>query len=386
MGMNPTKLLRASVVQEGRFVKAYADGRDVTKLIPQAIRLQARDAGLDIEQVDTDDWRLVAKDAPVTITEPAEAELAFAHTATDDTVNFIHRKAVSLIPKDFIISPLKWKYLVRSVMRGNNIKLVGPTGTGKTSAYKHVAAALGRPTFYFNLGATQDPRATLIGNVHFSKESGTYFSESMFVKAIQVENSVILLDELSRAHPEAWNILMTVLDPGQRYLRLDEQVDSPIIKVASGVSFIATANVGTEYTSTRRLDRAIEDRFITIEMDSLNTDQEYNLLKMRCPKLTDKQAQAIAEIANATRNEVKSANPKLTTSLSTRSTLEIGSLLEDGFALQEAAEVSIYPFFSEDGGVDSERTYIKQIVQKYCVDELLNKELFNIEDATTNPF
>ena len=67
-----------------------------------------------------------------------------------------------------------------------------------------------------------DNVATLIGNVHFDKAKGTYFSESLFVKAIQTPNAVILLDELSRAHPDAWNILMTVLDQGQRYLRLDE--------------------------------------------------------------------------------------------------------------------------------------------------------------------
>jgi MoxR-like ATPase len=76
-----------------------------------------------------------------------------------------------------------------------------------------------------------------------------------------------LLDELSRAHPEAWNILMTVLDEGQRYLSLDEDVDSPTIMVASNVSFIATANIGTEYTSTRVLDRALMDRFEIIEVD-----------------------------------------------------------------------------------------------------------------------
>ena len=49
----------------------------------------------------------------------------------------------------------------------------------------------------------RDSRATLIGNVHFDKKKGTYFSESVFVKAIQTPNAVILLDELSRTHPLA---------------------------------------------------------------------------------------------------------------------------------------------------------------------------------------
>ena len=107
------------------------------------------------------------------------------------------------------------------------------------------------------MGSTQDPRATLIGNVHFEKSKGTYFSESLFVKAIQTPNAVILLDELSRAHPDAWNILMTVLDQGQRYLRLDEQDGQATINVAEGVTFVATANIGNEYTSTRVMDKAL---------------------------------------------------------------------------------------------------------------------------------
>jgi nitric oxide reductase NorQ protein len=231
----------------------------------------------------------------------------------------------------------------------------------------------------------------LIGNTHFSKEDGTYFSESLFVKAIQTENAVILLDELSRAHPEAWNILMTVLDLNQRYLRLDEKDGAPTIKVAPGVSFIATANVGNEYTSTRVMDRALMDRFITIEMDALDQDMEYKLLKMKYPAAHDASVRAVAEIASITRKELKASNPKLTSSISTRAAVEIASLIYDGFSLAEAAEVAIYPFFSEDGGVDSERTYVKQIVQKYCVNPEANEgDLFGtdeIENASNSmPF
>jgi len=270
-------------------------------------------------------------------------------------------------------------------MRGRNIMMVGPAGAGKTMAAKYLVGALERPDFYFNLGATQDPRATLIGNTHFSKDNGTYFSESLFVKAIQTENAVILLDELSRAHPEAWNILMTVLDQNQRYLRLDEKDGAPTIKVANGVSFIATANVGNEYTSTRTMDRALWDRFITIEMDTLDVESEMQLLKMKYPGVAEASIRSIAEISATTRKECKSANPKLTNSISTRAAVELASLIYDGFELAEAAEVAIYPFFSEDGGVDSERTYVKQIVQKYCVNpDQPGEDLFQVGADTNN--
>jgi MoxR-like ATPase len=114
----------------------------------------------------------------------------------------------------------------------------------------------------------------------FDQKKGTYFSESSFVQAIKTPNAVILLDELSRAHPDAWNILMTVLDQGQRYLRLDEAEGSPIVKVAEGVTFIATANIGNEYTSTRVIDRAILDRFRNYRNGCSKDEQEFGLTKI----------------------------------------------------------------------------------------------------------
>ena len=301
------------------------------------------------------------------------------HTAIKD---FIHKGSINLKPQELVMTELKWKYLVRSAVRAKNIMMTGPAGCGKTMAAKSLVKALDRPDFYFNLGATQDPRATLIGNTQFSKDSGTYFSESSFVKAIKTPNAVILLDELSRAHPDAWNILMTVLDQGQRYLRLDEAEGSPIVNVAEGVTFIATANIGNEYTSTRVIDRAILDRFVTIEMDVLNDEQEFGLLKFMFPDVNEEDLKAVAEIAHHTRTQSMSDSGKVTAMVSTRASVEMAGLIYDGFDLFESAEISIFPFFSNDGGVDSERTYVKQLVQKYVKDE--GEALFTEQETETN--
>ena len=303
------------------------------------------------------------------LVKPINTELAetVVENPTDHTavIDFIHKDGFKLKPKNLIMTELKWKYLLRSAVRAKNIMMTGPAGSGKTMAAKALVEALNRPFFYFNLGATQDPRASLIGNTHFSKADGTYFNESAFVKAIKTPYSVVLLDELSRSHPEAWNILMTVLDAGQRYLRLDEAVDSPIVKVAEGVTFIATANIGNEFTSTRVLDRALIDRFVTIEVDVLNAEQEFELLSMLYPEANAEDLKAIAEIAAHTRDQIKSDVGKITTAVSTRIAVEMAGLIYDGFNIIEAAEVAIFPLYSQDGGMDSERTYIKQLVQKY---------------------
>jgi hypothetical protein len=116
-----------------------------------------------------------------------------------------------------------------------------------------------------------------------------------------------------------------------------------------------------------------------MEMDALSKDEESGLLKKLHPGLDKSQCDSIAEIASITRADVRSENPKLTTSMSTRLSVELAGLLEDGFTLEEGAEVAIYPFFDADGGVDSERTFMKQLVQKYSAGT--DKDIFNTENG-----
>ena len=171
---------------------------------------------------------------------------------------------------------------------------------------------------------------------------------------------------------------MTVLDQGQRYLRLDEQDGQATINVAEGVTFVATANIGNEYTSTRVMDKALMDRFTIVEMDVLDNVQELELLQYMFPNVDVDSLSAIAEIANTTRVESNSENGKIDTAISTRSSVEMAGLMFDGFQLDEAASVCVYPQFSNDGGVDSERTFVKQLVQKYIndgsTDDLFNED------------
>ena len=366
-----------------RFNAWDSDGKKWTSEIGTSTRKSAFNAGMALERREGKGgriywWKVPMEKFESTSHVPVADSNIEVPEGHEEVVDFINN-SYSLKPTGLVMKELKWKYLIRSAVRGKNIMMTGQAGCGKTLAAKSLVNALDRPDFYFNLGATQDPRSTLIGNVHYNKDKGTYFSESLFVKAIQTPNAVILLDELTRAHPDAWNILMTVLDYGQRYLRLDEADGQATIKVADGVTFIATANIGNEYTATRQLDKALHDRFTVVEMDLLNNDEEYGLLKYMFPTIDREELKNVSNITSLTRTEAMSDNPRIGSGVSTRTSVEIAGLLFDGFSLLETADITIYPQYDASGGVDSERTFVKQIVQKFISDGS-EEELFTEHD------
>ena len=282
----------------------------------------------------------------------------------------IIRDSLSLKPKELIISDLKWKYLVRAVVRSKNIMIVGPSGCAKTMAARSVATVLKRPFEVFNIGSTQDARATLIGNTTFKKEIGTLFYKSASVKAITTPNTIILLDEFTRGTHDAWNILMPAIDPTQRYLRLDEDESSSVVKVADGVCFIATANIGNEYTATRVLDKASARRFpIKLEMPPLEGEQLKTLFSILFPNRNldeEKLMNTLASISDDLISQCNMEDAKISTFISPANMVEMAELVMDGFTLEEIAEAAIYPEYPDEGGVvESERVYVKSILQKH---------------------
>jgi hypothetical protein len=45
--------------------------------------------------------------------------------------------------------------------------------------------------------------------------------------------------------------------------------------------------------------------------------------------------------------------------------VEMAELIMDGFSLQEISEAAIYPEYPDEGGADSERSFVKSILQMH---------------------
>lgn len=339
--------------------------KTVSKVVKKKVKvLKDRDFSAEVGKIKPIKDLLIPKHIPSNVPDTSSSD--------EDIVKFI-MESYKYKPEFMKISETKWKLLVRASLRGENVIIVGDKGEGKTIVAMALANALGRPLFKINFGNMQDAQTVLIGKTHFDTTKGTVFSKSYFVEAITTPNAIILLDELSRSSDDAMNIMFPVLDQNQRYLRLNDEINSPIVEVAEGVCFIATANIGHEYTGTRQLDAALKDRFSTkIEVDHLDIKTRAKILKEAYPSLTEDIVTRISKIASTINEKVyaQDGNTNISIPLSTRMCLSLAKLIHDGFTPMEAIESTVYPEYSEEGGNQAERTFVKQIVQGVDIDKV----------------
>ena len=85
--------------------------------------------------------------------------------------------------------------------------------------------------------------------------------------------------------------------------------------------FIATANIGAEYTGTSQMDRALVDRFFMHELEYMDADNEEKVIAKRCG-IEASEAKIIVETARTVRNLYSKG--ELSSTVSTRETLGAG--------------------------------------------------------------
>ena len=243
-----------------------------------------------------------------------------------------------------------WNLLVRNVMTMENTMLVGPMGTGKTELVILLGKQLGIPVHVYDMGSMHDPMSQMLGTHRLVKDPVTGstvsgFDYAQFTKDIQ-EECIILLDELSRAPLTTMNILFPCLDSRRMLpVQMAGGDDLRNIPVNPKCRFIATANIGVEYTGTNTIDKALMSRFFPVELDYLGEAEEAALLEKRtgCSRMV---AGAIVKCAKLLRSKYRKG--ELSTDVSTRETLRAGALVSDGWDLDTVLKTVFLPLYERE--------------------------------------
>lgn len=269
-------------------------------------------------------------------------------------------KAPSSSKDGFYMSESDWSLLIRNIKKGINTMIIGPCGVGKTTAVKEACERLGKKLHIFDMGSMIDPISSLLG-VHRLEGGKSVFDFAEFTKAIQ-EPCVILLDELSRAPLATNNVLFPCLDDRRKLsIEVASSSESREILVHPEVCFIATANIGSEYTGTNVIDRALLNRFMPLELSYIPEKEESKVLVTRCG-IDQATADLIVKISNNIRNLAK--QQKISVSLSVRETLMVAELVRDGWTLGNAMERIYLPLY-EGTNTEGERNVVFKTITSY---------------------
>lgn len=158
---------------------------------------------------------------------------------------------------------------------------LGPTGVGKTELCKALAEFLFDTTdamVRIDMSEFMEKHsvARLIGAPpgYVGYEEGGYLTESVRRKPY----SVILLDEVEKAHPDVFNILLQVLDDGRLTDGQGRTVDF------RNTVIVMTSNLGSdriqELAEDKSFDTVSFDSFVSDDLNnSLNNENRYNAMK-----------------------------------------------------------------------------------------------------------
>ena len=265
--------------------------------------------------------------------------------------------APTIDSEGFHIADKDWYLLVRNIKSKVNTMMVGPSGTGKTELVLLACKKLGLECNVYDMGSMYDPVSGLLGVHRLQKGGESVFDYAKFTQDIQ-KPGVILLDELSRAPVTTNNILFPCLD-SRRMLPVEMAggEDLRSIQVHPDCVFVATANVGAEYTGTMSLDRALVGRFFPLELDYMPLDCEVKVLSKRCG-IRQEDAENIASVAGTVRSLY--GKQEISCTISTRETLAAARLVADGWTSLEAMELTFLPLF-EGTRTEGERGVIAKI-------------------------
>jgi nitric oxide reductase NorQ protein len=255
----------------------------------------------------------------------------------------------------YYVTKNAWESLLLQISAKENTLLTGPTGTAKTEIVALLAEMYGKELVILDMSAQQDPVSGMLGVHRLDAKGASYFDYAKFARKIQEPNVWFLFDELNRAPAAASNIIFPLTD-FRRILEVSIASSSGLtdIPVHSDVVFFATANLGSEYSGTNQVDRALRDRFSEVELAYPPAPREAEILNNRVSlSLTEciKIATHMEKLRTAKDSGDVSVSP------SVRHSIRIASRVKKGMQLRGAFESVVMPLYEHE-----ERETIKTIL------------------------
>jgi hypothetical protein len=269
--------------------------------------------------------QMLAANTTQTLDEGKVIELIKQH-ATAATV--VEIKKPNLPNVNVGITHKKFSKLLRAVAAKVNVMLVGEAGSGKSSAAKKVAKALGKPFYFTSVGVT----TTKYEFNGFIDANGRVTSTS-FRKAWE-EGGVFLIDEFDAASPNVAIALNEAL-ANRRASFPDGDVDAHEDFICIAAANTAGTGATLEFSGRQRLDGATLDRFVFMQWD---IDPEFELAiapnKEWCKKV-QKFRQIFRDL-------------KIKQFITPRATIDGAKLLAADFPEKEVIDMTIIKGLGED--------------------------------------
>lgn len=216
------------------------------------------------------------------------------------------------------------------------VALLGASGYGKTSLAKMLAKKLGYQCVRLNCALITEPEEIAVKRGLLNGNTVTELRH--FAKVLMAGKAVIVLDELTRAFPNILNSLFALLD-GEG----SEDFLGQVVTVGENVIFVATMNVGSEYTGTFKADLALKNRFLGwITVGAMPAAEEVRVLRSQYG-IAAEDAKTIVQTAN----DFRRAHSEIV-EVSTRTTLAVAMFVKAGLSVRQAFETVVVQSVDND--------------------------------------
>ena len=248
------------------------------------------------------------------------------------------------VEKDFYLQPAWFDRLAYFIERGDSVLLIGPAGSGKSTAVEQVFAKRGQPLEIVSV----HPRLTASdfeGSGELVVEDGHQVTKFVLASpAVAVRDGCgLLLDEADAGSPEAMFALYRAVDG--KDMRIIRKTGDPVIPLDPAFRCVATQNTqgrGDDrglYHGRGEQDEAFLDRWDQyIQVTYPDKDEEVLILRKRTG-VSGPQAEKVVDAARALRAAQNQNEIMLT--MTVRRTLAIASNLADGLSPAEAWQYAV---------------------------------------------